>query len=579
MATLISPGVSVSVTDESFFVPAAASTVPLFLIATAEEKLQPNGVSVAIGSKENNVVRTLTSLTQSIQTYGVPRFLETLGGEPLHGDARNEYGLFAVNQYLGVGNRCFVVRANVNLNDDRDVILSMWLKRIQDAAVSLEIATTAFINEFNAANSYVVGNANFKETVTRTELQTLTDEVMADVYQAYNFSSTLFQGDFMDNSTATPLDVYDNAFTSITGSFIGFEGSALDWEANSGGTFIGKETEWTPSEAGTFLTDLADDYAFTTQFLSYTSLGANDASRRSAIVTALQAAANSPELRSESYEYNLIMCPGYYELVDEMVALATDIQEEALVVADTPMDLNADDVVTWAMDSGRGRQYNNSVAYYYAHGLASNLDGKDVLCAASGIMSRVITVSDNNSQLWFAPAGANRGIVTGVSQMGHFSGVAGTPTKFVESVLALGQRDNLYKDGTNINPITFLPGRGIVVMGQKTSAPVTSALDRVNVIRLLAYIRRQLRKSTFAFVFEPNDQLTRDNLKAMVDGFLNDIVVKRGLYDFATVCDDSNNTPDRIDRSEMYIDIALKPVKAAEFIYVPIRVLSTGAEL
>jgi phage tail sheath protein FI len=96
---------------------------------------------------------------------------------------------------------------------------------------------------------------------------------------------------------------------------------------------------------------------------------------------------------------------------------------------------------------------------------------------------------------------------------------------------------------------------------------------------LLAYIRRQLRKSTFAFVFEPNDQLTRDNLKAMVDGFLNDIVVKRGLYDYATVCDDSNNTPDRIDRSEMYIDIALKPVKAAEFIYVPIRVLSTGAEL
>lgn len=578
MATLVSPGVSVSVTDESFFVPAAASTVPLFLIATAEEKLQPNGVSVALGTKEHSVVRTITSLTQSIATYGVPRFLETLGGEALHGDARNEYGLFAVNQFLGVGNRCYVVRSNVNLNDDRDTILNMWLKRMTDAATSLEIVATNFINEFNAANSYVAGHANYKETITRTELMSLVDDVLADVYDAYNFSSALFKQDFEANHV-TPLDVYDNAFTSVVGSFSGVEGAAIAWEAGNSGSFLGKEDQWTPSEANTFVVDLADDYAFTTQFLSYTSLGANDASRRSAIVTALQAAANSPELRSEAYEFNLIMCPGYYEVVDEMVALATDIHEEAMVIADTPMNMDADEVAAWAVDSGRGRQYNNSAAYYYSHGLASNLDGKDVLCAASGIMARVITVSDNNSQIWFAPAGANRGVVTGVSQMGHFKGVAGTPTQFAESVLALGQRDNLYKDGTNINPITFLPGRGIIVMGQKTSASVTSALDRVNVIRLLAYIRRQLRKSTFAFVFEPNDQLTRDNLKAMVDGFLNDIVVKRGLYDYATVCDDSNNTPDRIDRSEMYIDIALKPVKAAEFIYVPIRVLSTGAEL
>ncbi len=579
MATLVSPGVSVSVTDESFFVPAAASTVPLFLIATAEEKLQPNGVSTALGTKESGVVRTITSLTQSIATYGVPRFLETLGGEAMHGDARNEYGLFAVIQYLGVGNRCHVVRANVNLNDDRDTILNMWIKRVGNASTYLEIAASNFVDEFNAANGYVVGHPNYKETVTRTELMALIEDVLADIYSAYNFSSAPFKADFEGNHASTPLDVYDNSFSTIAGSFIGVAGAALDWETGSLGSHLGKEDEWLPAEAGTFLTDLADDFAFTTQFLSYTSLGANDAARRSAIVTALQAAANSPELRSESYEFNLIVCPGYHEVVDEMVALATDINEEAMVIADTPMNMDADDVAEWAMDSGRGRQYNNSVAYYYSHGLASNLDGKDVLCAASGIMARVITVSDNNSQIWFAPAGANRGVVTGVSQMGHFKGTAGTPTRFVESVLSQGQRDNLYKDGTNINPITFLPGRGIVVLGQKTSAAATSALDRVNVIRLLAYIRRQLRKSTFAFVFEPNDQLTRDNLKAMVDGFLNDIVVKRGLYDYATVCDDSNNTPDRIDRSEMYVDIALKPVKAAEFIYVPIRVLSTGAEL
>jgi phage tail sheath protein FI len=159
------------------------------------------------------------------------------------------------------------------------------------------------------------------------------------------------------------------------------------------------------------------------------------------------------------------------------------------------------------------------------------------------------------------------------------SGTLGTPTAFNEVALNQGQRDNLYKYFTNLNPIVFFPGRGILVWGQKTSAPDASALDRINVARLVMYVRRQLRKNTMSFVFEPNDQLTRDNLKAVVDGFLGDLIVKRGLYDFATICDESNNTPDRIDRNELYVDIALKPVRAAEFIYIPIRIVATGAEI
>ena len=121
MATLVSPGVSVTVTDESFFIPAAAPTVPLIFIATADEKLQPGGVLPAEGTYEHDVVRTVTSLNQSTQLYGIPSFLEDSGtGDQYHGDARNEYGLFALNQYLGIGNRAYVVRTNVNLNDNFD---------------------------------------------------------------------------------------------------------------------------------------------------------------------------------------------------------------------------------------------------------------------------------------------------------------------------------------------------------------------------------------------------------------------------------------------------------------------------
>ena len=99
MANLVSPGVSVTITDESFFVPAAARTVPLFFVATVTEKTQPNNLPAA-GTYEHDVIRTVTSLSQSVQLYGIPRFLQDSQGRQLHGDARNEYGLFALNSYL-----------------------------------------------------------------------------------------------------------------------------------------------------------------------------------------------------------------------------------------------------------------------------------------------------------------------------------------------------------------------------------------------------------------------------------------------------------------------------------------------
>jgi phage tail sheath protein FI len=261
-----------------------------------------------------------------------------------------------------------------------------------------------------------------------------------------------------------------------------------------------------------------------------------------------------------------------------MLTLSQDVLDEAFVIGDTPFNLSPDDVVTsWAATTGRRTSHN--LAYYYPHSLASNLDGVDVVVAASGTALRTITYSDNVAELWFAPAGTRRGLVTSISDVGYITGTLGSATTFNPVALNLGQRNNLYKYFTNINPVVFFPGRGIIVWGQKTSAPDASALDRINVSRMIMYIKRQIRKNTMSFVFEPNDQLTRDNLKAVVDNFLGDILVKRGLYDFATISDDSNNTPDRIDRNEMYCDVALKPVKAAEFIYIPIRVVNTGASL
>jgi len=367
----------------------------------------------------------------------------------------------------------------------------------------------------------------------------------------------------------TAMPVYEDGFSQpATGSYVGFAGMASQASVQA----------WSAQDAGALLLAAAGLYQYTLDFLNKTSLGANDAARRVTIVTALQAAINSnTEIRSERYEYNLIVCPGYPELADEMVRLSQDIMGEAFVVADTPVTLSPDDTAQWASSSGRVR--DTSIAYYYPGGIMSNIDGNNIYVAASCFALRVYTNSDNASYVHFAPAGPNRGGVAEANTMGYLTGTLGTPTTLIETNLNVGQRNNLYGFNNNINPITNIPGYGVLVMGQKTSASVSSALDRVSVVRMITDLRRSLRKAAFAFLFEPNDQITRDNLKSTVDGKMVTLIRERGLYDFVSLCDASNNPPDAIDRGELHLDIALKPVIAAEFIYIPIRVLSTGAAL
>lgn len=522
MPTLVSPGVAVPIIDESFFIPAAAPTVPLFFIATEANKKQPDGVTPAAGTAEHSVVRTITSMSQSMQLYGLPKFRRDTGGNAMHGDARNEYGLFALNQYLGIGNRAYVVRADVDLAD-ADV-------------TNIVAATPIYVG---AGNGTITGVAALELGIPQTVTVT-----------------------FLNATTYT-------TFGSVTGN--GGNG-VVDtlFDNNIFGFTI--HTGAVPFQAGDEFT-----IVFTQQTIT-NPLGANDAAKRVAIVTALQAEINSnQEVRSEVYEYNLILAPGYHEVVDELLALSASIADEAMVIADTPFNMSAEQVAVWAMTSERF--HGTNVAYYYPHGLASNLDGRDVFIAASGIALRTFAYSDNVSELWFAPAGMRRGLVTGVSKVGYVSGTLGTATTFNETNLNQGQRDILYEYFKNINPIVFFPGRGLIVWGQKTSSPAASAMDRVNVVRLMMYIKRQLRKNAMPFVFEPNDKITWDNLKAMIDAFLGDIMVRRGLMDFASVCDETTNTPARIDRNELWCEVALKPIKSSEFIYIPLRVLSSGATL
>jgi phage tail sheath protein FI len=207
------------------------------------------------------------------------------------------------------------------------------------------------------------------------------------------------------------------------------------------------------------------------------------------------------------------------------------------------------------------------------------LDGNTVFVAPSGTALQTYAYSDNVSQVWYPPAGPRRGIVTGLINVGYVTGTLGTATTFVQAALNQGQRDILYQYNTNINPIPFLPGYGILIFGQKTSAPLASALDRVNVMRLLIKMKRDIRIASFAYLFELNNRITQDSIAQMITNYLNEIMAGNGLYDFAVVCDSSNNTPAVVDANELYVNIAVQPEKAVEFIYIPIQVVATGTPL
>jgi phage tail sheath protein FI len=187
------------------------------------------------------------------------------------------------------------------------------------------------------------------------------------------------------------------------------------------------------------------------------------------------------------------------------------------------------------------------------------------------MMLRTIVRSDEVAYPWLAPAGVRRGVIDNADRIGYIDAATG---EFITIATGQGLRDVLYLN--KINPITFIPGVGITNYGNKTESAVASALDRINVARLVAYIRGRLNEIGKTFVFEPNDQITRNEFTNAVDGLMIDLVAKRGIYDYLIVCDLSNNTPARIDRNELWMDIAIEPVKAVEFIYIPVRIKNTG---
>jgi len=296
---------------------------------------------------------------------------------------------------------------------------------------------------------------------------------------------------------------------------------------------------------------------------------------RNIVVQALKASVDgAQELREEQKIFNLLCCPNYEELANNLVALNNERNNTGFILSDAPMRLQdtGTAITNWATNAN-GDGLTTADPYFgvfYPSCQTTDLSGQTVVAPATHMILRTVIRSDDVAFPWLAPAGTRRGTVDNASQIGYVNAQTG---EFVQTAVRQGLRDTLYEN--SINPITFIPGSGILNYGNKTTF-TGSSLDRINVARLVAFIRGRLETIGKNFVFEPNDTTTRDEIKNAIESLMIDLVAKRGIYDYLVVCDTSNNTPARIDANELYVDVAIEPVKAVEFIFIPVRIKNTG---
>ena len=390
----------------------------------------------------------------------------------------------------------------------------------------------------------------------------------------YNVKS--FQLDyFTTTATDYSIGVYSNTTAYVANDFVSYDNGIYVCTADSTGNAPSNTAYWDLIVLNTWLTASGNR--------PNGAMYAGRLAQRKMIVAAMKSGIDtSVAAREEQNGFNIIATPAYPELTPNMIALSNERSNTLFVVADTPMRLGPDgnSLVEWATNNnglGLSTEDGNSSTSNYAGAfypscLTTDLGGNTVTQPPSHMMVRTILRSDAVSYPWLAPAGTRRGVIDNATAIGYINAVTG---EFQQIGVSQSVRDILYE--RNINPITFIPGIGITNFGNKTTTTTTTALDRINVARLVCFLRGRLEEVGKLFLFEPNDQITRNSIANLCNSLMIDLIAKRAIYDYLVVCDLSNNTPSRIDNNELWVDIAIEPVKAVEFIYIPLRIKNTGA--
>jgi hypothetical protein len=269
---------------------------------------------------------------------------------------------------------------------------------------------------------------------------------------------------------------------------------------------------------------------------------------------------------SDEFDINMMVMPGInytdHSYVSQLAIDTCEARGDTFLILDlygnqTASESSIDNIVSKAEEID-----SNYVATYYPWvKIIDTNTNKQVIVPPSVVMPAVYAQSDSASETWFAPAGLNRGGITQAIQ--------------VMDRLTRDDRDRLYQG--KVNPIASFPGQGIVAWGQKTLQQKPSALDRVNVRRLLITLKKFIASTSRYLIFEQNVAQTRNRFLAIVNPYLESVQQRSGIYAFKVVCDESNNTPDLIDRNILMGNIYIKPTRSIEYIIIPFSLYPTGA--
>ena len=302
------------------------------------------------------------------------------------------------------------------------------------------------------------------------------------------------------------------------------------------------------------------------------------AQRRIVVRAMREALSFSKAIRSRERNFNLLTATGYPELLSDLNALNLERKQTAFVIGSSPMRLedSGNEVQNWLLNENNALEdgeeglitKNNMSAVWGFAGMQTSSSGRLVGVPSDTMALQVILQNDRQSYPWFAPAGDQRGLIPNTTGIGFIT----DNFQFQSAEIDDGLLGTMYTN--NLNPI--YDDGGIKAFGQKTLTDVSSSMDRINVARLVAHLRYQLPRITRPFLFQPNDSQTRQAVVNIVEKFLADIVEKRGIQDFVVVADSSNNTPTRIDRNELWVDVSLVPTRATEWIIIPVRLQNTG---
>jgi len=462
-----------------------------------------------------------------------------------------DFAMYVEGSDVGFGNQWVPVLTTTvsNPSSTQKVISASAPAQPQDGAIWIDISDTAHFDSFPIVKRWQTSQ-------------------WIDITDSVNISSTdpnassVLNGTYWINtgelSTRNTVKVYDSTYTAHTVKMVG------------GAYVVTTETgnHWKPAAGNKF----------------------GRKAVRAMVVTAMQeAVVSNTDARADVNYFQLIAAPGYPEVYDELLALNSDNNEVAFIVGDTPKFTIPSGIPTgreitiaeWATNArnvtstgeeGFSSAKSPYAAFYSPWGLGTDIGGLNVMVPPSHMALRTIAYSDSVAAPWFPPAGLNRGRVDNASSVGYLNDAGDyTPVQLITSM-----RDIMYENA--INPIMYKPSAGLVIYGQKTFSSVTSALDRINVARLVAKMKYDLARMMEPFLFEINDPVTRRTVQVTAERYLAGLKSLRAVYDYAARCDESNNPPAVIDSNSLYVDIAIRPAKSIEFIYIPITLLNTGDE-